>query len=148
MCFVCLFTRGAHVTMIKLTSPYRPPPYRSLACPFARHGTSLDSFPPPRTGRWYMFKLVQLGPHYTGPQSHPHPQLCWNLFIMKHLRWASERFAPTWKAFLFSVRVNYLPESELRNNILFSSFRETQEGAVRPDNGQKSDDSAHKQSTD
>ena len=46
------------------------------------------------------------------------------------------------------MRVNYLSDSEFRDSILFSYFRETQEGVMRPDNGQKSDDTANKQNSD
>ena len=43
------------------------------------------------------------------------------------------------------MRVNYLSDSAFRDSILFSYFRETQEGVIRPDNGQKSNDTADKQ---
>ena len=47
-------------------------------------------------GTGSLFKLVQNGVHYT-------PKPCSNLFIMKHLRLASERLASYWNAFLFST---------------------------------------------
>ena len=90
------------------TSPYRAPPKtQGLPQPAPPgHATSLYRWPLQVTAPWTWYLTAHVPPA-------PASQICSNLFIMKDVRLASERFASYWNAFLFD---NAYKKSDVTQN--------------------------------